>query len=71
MTRTLPTGEPSRRERCLNPNQIAVFFDTDFTTAATFRAEWSVPASALVVGIPWGGLANSPSPTDEILQLLE
>jgi hypothetical protein len=54
----------------LNPNQIAVFFDSAFTTAATFRAEWSVPASALVVGIPWGNLANSPGPTNEILQLL-
>ena len=34
----------------LNPSQVAVFYDTAFTTAATFRAEWSVPASALVVG---------------------
>ena len=54
----------------LNPNQIAVFFDSSFTTAATFRAEWSVPAGALVVGISWGSLANSPSPTNEILKLL-
>jgi hypothetical protein len=54
----------------LNPNQIAVFFDADFTTEATFRAEWSVPAGALVVGVPWASLANSPSATNEILQLL-
>jgi endonuclease/exonuclease/phosphatase family metal-dependent hydrolase len=53
----------------LNSNQIAVFFDSDFTTAATFRADWNVPSGALVVGISWGNLANSPSPTNEILQL--
>jgi hypothetical protein len=54
----------------VNPNQIAVFFDSAFTTATTFRTDWSVPASALVVGISWGNLANSPSTTNEILQLL-
>jgi hypothetical protein len=54
----------------LYPGQVAVFFDADFTTAANFRTEWSVPASALVVGLSWGNLANSPSPTNEILQLL-
>jgi endonuclease/exonuclease/phosphatase family metal-dependent hydrolase len=53
----------------LNPNQIAVFFDTAFTDASTFRTQWSVPTGALVVGISWGSLANSPSPTNEILQL--
>ncbi len=55
----------------LNPNQVAVFFDSDFTTAATFRSEWSVPSSALVVGITWGSLGDTPSPTNEILQLLD
>lgn len=55
----------------LNPNQIAVFFDGSFTTAAAFRTAWSVPAGALVVGISWGNLANSPSPTNEILQLFD
>ena len=54
----------------LNPNQIAVFFDSAFTTAAIFRADWAVPSSALVVGISWGSLANTPSATNEILQLL-
>jgi len=53
----------------LNPNQIAVFFDTTFTTAAAFRSAWAVPSGALVVGITWGNLANNPSPTNEILQL--
>jgi Lamin Tail Domain len=55
----------------LNSNQIAVFFDSSFTTAAAFRADWSVPASALVVGISWGNLANNPSATNEILQLID
>jgi hypothetical protein len=54
----------------LNPNQIAVFFDSAFTTAATFRSDWSVPVSALAVGIGWGNLANSPAPGNEVLQLL-
>lgn len=53
----------------LNPNQIAVFFDTTLTTAAAFRSDWAVPAGALVVGIGWGNLANNPTPTNEILQL--
>lgn len=55
----------------LNPNQIAVFFDASFTTAAAFRTAWSVPAGATVIGISWGNLANSPSPTNEILQLFD
>ncbi len=55
----------------LSPNQVAVFFDSAFTDATTFRAEWSVPASALVVGISWGSLGNSPAPGNEVLQLLD
>lgn len=58
----------------LNPGQVAVFFDADFTDAATFRAEWSVPLTALVIGLTdWGNLSNSPSsvaPLNEVLQLL-
>jgi hypothetical protein len=59
----IPTGT------VLNPNQIAVFFDSVFTSAATFRSEWSVPASALVVGVTWGALANTPGANDEMLEL--
>ncbi len=54
----------------LQPNQVAVFYDVDFTAASTFRSEWSVPASALVVGISWGSLANTPGPGNEVIQLL-
>ncbi|MEM8681221.1 MAG: hypothetical protein AAGF97_17885, partial [Planctomycetota bacterium] len=46
-------------------------FDQDFTSEATFRTAWSVPASAQVIGIEWGSLANSPSAQSEILQLLD
>jgi endonuclease/exonuclease/phosphatase family metal-dependent hydrolase len=55
----------------LSPNQVAVFFDSAFTTAATFRSEWTVPASSLVVGVAWGSLSNNPvGPGDEVLTLL-
>lgn len=54
----------------LNPNQVAVFFDSAFTTEAIFRSEWNVPANALVVGIGWGNLSDNPSgPGDEVLTL--
>jgi hypothetical protein len=55
----------------LGPGQVAVFFDSAFTDAATFRSEWSVPGSALVVGVSWGSLGNSPAPGNEVLQLLD
>ena len=55
----------------LTEGQVAVFFDSDFTTAADFRADWNVPASALVIGLQWGSLSNSPSDTNEILELLD
>ncbi len=55
----------------LNPRQVAVFFDKDFATEGEFRSDWRVPGSSLVVGMSWGSLANSPSATSEILQLLD
>jgi endonuclease/exonuclease/phosphatase family metal-dependent hydrolase len=56
----------------LSPDQIAVFFDAGFTSTATFRAEWSIPAGAIVVGITWGSLANAPAAVgDEVLVLLD
>lgn len=62
---SVPTGT------ILNVDQVAVFFDQDFTTPAQFRTAWNVPAAALVIGIPWGSLANDPSSINEILQLLD
>jgi hypothetical protein len=55
----------------LQPNQVAVLFDAAFSTESVFRAEWGVPANALVVGIAWGNLANSGTSTNEVLQLLD
>ncbi len=48
---------------------IAVVYNSWFglTTESMFRAEWSVPAAALVIGVPWSDLANDPSSTNEIL----
>jgi hypothetical protein len=54
----------------LLPNQIAVIFDAAFTNRATFRTEWNVPASALVIDVSWGNLANNLSLGDEPIALL-
>ncbi len=55
----------------LAAGQVAILFDSTFTTAANFRSSWQVPAAALVIGVTWGSLGNSPSSTDEILMLLD
>ncbi|EMI42520.1 lamin tail domain-containing protein [Rhodopirellula sp. SWK7] len=55
----------------LTAGQVAVLFDTDFTTEATFRTEWGVPTGSLVIGVPWGSLSNSPTIGNEVLQLLD
>ncbi|QDV42273.1 Endonuclease/Exonuclease/phosphatase family protein [Stieleria neptunia] len=55
----------------LPPNEAAVFYDQTFTSEATFRSAWDVPASALVIGINWASLANSPSSTNEVLRLYD
>ena len=55
----------------LVPGQVAVLFDTSFTSAANFRSAWSVPVNAHVIGVTWSSLGNSPSTTDEILELLD
>ncbi|MEM7313739.1 MAG: lamin tail domain-containing protein [Planctomycetota bacterium] len=61
----IPTGVE------LQPNEIIVLYDEDFLIETEFRTSWSVPASAQVVGVTWGSLANSPSSTSEILTLLD
>ncbi len=47
----------------LTPGQIGVLYNSVFgsVTEATFRAQWKVPATAVVVGMFWGDLANNPS----------
>ncbi|MEO1528344.1 MAG: lamin tail domain-containing protein [Planctomycetota bacterium] len=54
----------------LSAGQVAVIHN-DVVASGTFRTEWGVPASALVIGVSWGSLANGPSSTSEILQLLD
>ncbi|KAA1260809.1 hypothetical protein LF1_33510 [Rubripirellula obstinata] len=55
----------------LSEGQVAVVYDSGFTDAATFRTQWGVPASSLVIGIGWGNLSNGPSGTNEVLELLD
>ena len=55
----------------LDPFQTLVIYDEDFATESTFRSAWRVPEEALVVGVPWGSLANSPSDTNELLELID
>ena len=55
----------------LPAGKFAVIFDSDFTDEATFRTEWGVPADALLLGVSWGSLANSPGIGNEVLQLLD
>lgn len=55
----------------LPAGSIAVVYNGWFglTTEAMFRAEWSVPEAAIVIPVQWSDLANSPSETNEILEL--
>ncbi len=47
----------------LAPGQFAVVFNSSFgsITETIFRTEWNVPAEAVVVGVFWGNLGNTPS----------
>jgi methionine-rich copper-binding protein CopC len=55
----------------LAPGQVAVVYDTAFTDAGTFRFQWQIPDEALVIGVAWGNLSNSPSESNEVLVLLD
>ena len=55
----------------LLPGQVAVLFDVDFTSTTEFRNAWSVPDDTVLLGLDWGSLANSPSSTNEVLQLVD
>ena len=61
---TIPTGTT------LGAGQFAIMLDAAFTNEATFRTEWAVPQVTPVFAITWASLANGPSPTNEMLQLL-
>ena len=55
----------------LAPGQVGVIYNSAAGTAGQFRTAWGVPASAAVIGVTWGSLANGPSATNEILELLD
>ncbi len=55
----------------LPAGQFAVIFDGTFTDDTTFRSEWGVPADALVIGVDWGNLSNSPGIGNEVIQILD
>lgn len=55
----------------LAPGETAILYDATFVNEQGFRSAWSIPASVQVIGISWGELDNSPSNTNEILQLLD
>ena len=61
----VPSGTPA-----IPGGGVAVVHN-EVIASTNFRSVWNVPASAVVVGVPWGSLANGPSPTSEILQLLD
>ncbi|TWU41279.1 Calx-beta domain protein [Novipirellula aureliae] len=54
----------------LSAGQVAVVHSDAFTSSV-FRSEWGVPASAQVIAVPWGSLANGPAIGNEVLQLLD
>ena len=55
----------------LAPGEVAILYDATFVNDQGFRSAWSIPANVQVIGISWGELDNSPSGTNEILQLLD
>lgn len=57
-------------ETVLEPGQIAVLHNASLNTQE-FRQAWAVPEETLTIGVAWGSLANGPSATSEILQLLD
>lgn len=60
----------------LAPGGVAVLFNADYLTEEQFRAAWEGKAEGEAVeyqaiGVKWGGIANTPGPDNELLQLLD
>lgn len=58
----------------LKPGEVAVLVNVAAVTESTFREAWDssdAPANYTIIPVKWGGLANSPSATNEVLRLLE
>ena len=49
---------------------VAVIYNSTISSS-DFREAWSIPDSVLLIGVNWASLANSPSTTSEILELLD
>ncbi|WP_197203657.1 lamin tail domain-containing protein [Crateriforma conspicua] len=62
---SFPTGT------ILPPNQAAVVYDNRFTSDSVFRSAWNIPSDAIVSGVQWGSLSNSPSSSNEVLRLFD
>ncbi|WP_149494934.1 lamin tail domain-containing protein [Roseiconus lacunae] len=54
----------------LPPGQVAILHN-DAVDSADFRDRWSIPPEAMVIGLTWGSLSNSPTATNESLELLD
>lgn len=61
----IPSGTP-----VLPAGGVAVIHNS-LISSNDFRRAWSIPDSVLVIGVSWGSLANSPTSTSEILELLD
>ncbi len=60
----------------LAPGGVAVLYNADYLTEAQFREAWDQRGEDdmpdyQAIGVKWGGIANSPGPENEILQLLD
>lgn len=60
----------------LAPGGVAVLYNADYLTEEQFREAWDRRGEAetldyQAIGVKWGGIANTPGPDNEILQLLD
>jgi len=58
----------------LKPGEVAVLVNADAVSESTFREAWDptdASANYTIIPVKWGGLANSPSATNEVLRLVE
>lgn len=60
----------------LEPGGVAVLYNADYLTEEAFREAWDSNDSEQsgtyqAIGVKWGGIANTPGPDNEIVQLLD
>ncbi|MCC9600665.1 lamin tail domain-containing protein [Stieleria sp. JC731] len=61
---TIPTVSP------LAEGSVAILHNSE-VDSNTFRDRWAIDSEVTVIGIDWGSLANGPSQSSEILQLID